>query len=161
MLDPDLKEKAYPSTSSCPHIPDIADRSMMRDAGHQMANYEKVLQKGLKGIREEVEYQMARVDQPYDHYQVQQKKDFYTAVLITIDAAIAYAKRYADLAQEKAAQETDPKRKKELEQIARVCRQVPANPARDWREAVQSVWMLHKFHDLYAFHILLSHTKYI
>ena len=53
-LDADLKEKAYPSTSSCPHIPDIADRSMMRDAGHQMANYEKVLHKGLKGIREEV-----------------------------------------------------------------------------------------------------------
>ena len=142
-LDPDLKEKAYPSTSSCPHIPDIADRSMMRDAGHQMANYEKVLHKGLKGIREEVQYQLDRVDQPYDHYQVQQKKDFYTAVLITIDAAIAYAKRYADLAQEKASKETDPKRKQELEQIAKVCRQVPANPARDWREAVQSVWLLH------------------
>jgi len=47
-LDPDLKEKSIPSTSSCPHIPDIADRSMMRDAGHQMANYEKVLHKGLK-----------------------------------------------------------------------------------------------------------------
>jgi formate C-acetyltransferase len=142
-LDPDLKEKAYPSTSSCPHIPDIADRSMMRDAGHQMANYEKVLHKGLKGIREEVQYQLAQVDQPYDHYQVQQKQDFYKAVLITIDAAIAYAQRYADLAQVKAAQETDPKRKKELEQIANVCRQVPANPARDWREAVQSVWLLH------------------
>jgi formate C-acetyltransferase len=116
---------------------------MMRDAGHQMANYEKVLHKGLKGIREEVQYQLAQVDQPYDHYQVQQKQDFYKAVLITIDAAIAYAQRYADLAQVKAAQETDPKRKKELEQIANVCRQVPANPARDWREAVQSVWLLH------------------
>ena len=142
-VDEELKEKAFPSTSSCPDIPNIAESSMLKDAGHQMANYEKVLHKGLKGIREEVQYQLAQVDRPYDHYQVQQKKDFYTAVLITIDAAIAYANRYADLAQEKAAKETNPKRKKELAQIAEACRQVPANPARNWQEAVQSVWLLH------------------
>jgi len=74
---------------------------------------------------------------------VQEKKDFYKAVLITIDAAIAYAQRYADLAKQKAAGETNPKRKKELERIAEVCAQVPVNPARDWWEAVQSVWMMH------------------
>src|SRR5271157_2998598 len=142
-LDPDLKEKAYPGTSSCPHIPDIADRSMVRDAGHQMANYEKVLHNGLKAIREEVQYQMAQLEQPYAHYNLQEKRDFYQAVLISIDAAIAYAQRYADLAQEKAAKETNPQRKKELAQIAEACRQVPANPARNWREAVQSVWLLH------------------
>ena len=142
-VDAELKEKAYPSTSSCPHIPDIADRSMARDAGHQMANYEKVLHKGLKGIRAEVEYYLAQVDQPYDHYSLQEKRDFYKAVLISIDAAMAYAKRYADLAREIASKEADPKRKKELERIAEVCEQVPANPARDWWEAVQSVWMMH------------------
>ena len=139
----DLKEKAYPSTSSCPHIPDIADRSMMRDAGHQKANYEKVLHKGLRGIRAEVQRQIAQTEQPYAHYSLQEKRDFYRAVLIDIDAAIAYAKRYADVAGETAAKETNPKRKKELERIAAVCEQVPANPARNWWEAVQSVWMLH------------------
>ena len=139
----DVKEKAYPSTSSCPHIPDIADRSMARDAGHQMANYEKVLHKGLKGIREEVAWQMAQLDQPYDHYSLKEKKDFYKAVLISIDAAIAYAKRHADLARLMAAKETNPQRKKELERIAEVCTQVPENPARNWWEAVQSVWLTH------------------
>jgi pyruvate-formate lyase len=117
-LDDDLKEHAFAGTASCPHIPSIADWQMNGDIGHQMANYEKVLHKGLKGIREEVEYYAAQVDQPYDHYQVQQKKDFYKAVLISIDAAIAYAKRYSDLAKEMAAKETNPKRKKELLQIA-------------------------------------------
>ena len=111
--------------------------------GHQMPNHEKVLYKGLKGIRAELEYYLSQVDQPYDHYSLQEKKDFYKAVLITIDAAIAYAKRYADLAREMAAKETKPKRKKELERIAEVCEQVPANPARNWWEAVQSVWMIH------------------
>ena len=142
-VDDELKEKAFPGTSSCPHIPTIADRSMNGDVGHQMANYEKVLHKGLKGIRAEVEYNLAQVDQPYDHYSLQEKRDFYKAVLISIDAAIAYAKRYADLAREMAAKETKPKRKKELERIAEVCEQVPANPARNWWEAVQSVWMIH------------------
>ena len=143
MVDAEVKEKAYPGTASCPHIPDIADRSMARDAGHQMANYEKVLQKGLKGIRAEVEWHMAQLDQPYAHYRLQEKRDFYQAVLISIDAAIAYARRYSDLAREMAARETEPKRKKELELIAAVCERVPANPARNWWEAVQSVWMLH------------------
>jgi formate C-acetyltransferase len=56
---------------------------------------------------------------------------------------MAYARRYADLAREMAAKETNPKRKQELERIAEVCERVPANPARDWWEAVQSVWMVH------------------
>jgi formate C-acetyltransferase len=142
-VDAEVKEKAYPSTSSCPHIPDIADRSMVRDAGHQMANYEKVLHKGLKGLRAEVEWQIAQLDQPYNHYSLKEKRDFYKAVLISIDAAIAYAKRHAELAHSMADKETDPQRKKELERIAEVCTQVPENPARNWWEAVQSVWLLH------------------
>ena len=108
-----------------------------------MANYEKVLHIGLKGIREEVEWYMAQLDQPYMHFGLKEKRDFYKAVLITLDAAMAYAKRYADLAREMAAKEDNPRRKKELERIAEVCEQVPANPARDWWEAVQSVWMIH------------------
>jgi formate C-acetyltransferase len=142
-VDDELKEKAFPSLASCPDIPNNAESSMRGDVGHQMANYEKVLHKGLKGIRAEVEYNLAQVDQIYDHYSVKEKKEFYKAVLISIDAAIAFGKRYADLAREMAAKETNPKRKKELERIAKVCDQVPANPARDWWEAVQSVWMIH------------------
>ena len=142
-VDDELKEKVFPSTSSCPDIPSIADASMAKDAGHQMPNYEKVLHKGLKGVRAEVEYYLSQLDQPYDHYRLQEKKDFYGAVLISIDASIAYARRYADLARAMEAKETNPKRKKELERIGEVCEQVPANPARNWWEAVQSVWMIH------------------
>jgi formate C-acetyltransferase len=141
--DDELKEKAFPSLASCPDIPNNAESSMRGDVGHQMANYEKVLHKGLKGIRAEVEYYLAQVDQPYDHYGLQEKRDFYKSVLISIDAAIAYAKRYADLAREMSIKETNPKRQKELQRIAEVCEQVPANPARNWWEAVQSVWMMH------------------
>jgi pyruvate formate-lyase/glycerol dehydratase family glycyl radical enzyme len=143
IADDEVKEKAFSVTSSCPHIPVIADLSLDKDVGHQMANYEKVLHKGLKGIREEVEWYMAQLDQPYQHFGLQEKRDFYKAVLIALDAAMAYARRYADLAREMAAKEGNPKRKQELEHMAEVCQWVPANPARDWWEALQSVWMIH------------------
>jgi pyruvate-formate lyase len=142
-VDPELKEKAYPLTSSCPHIPNGGGASMWRDAGHQMPNHEKVLFKGLKGIREEVEWYISQLGQSYSHFDLKEKLDFYKAVLITLDAAMAYSKRYADLARAMASNESDPKRKKELDRIAEVCEWVPANPARDWWEAVQSVWMIH------------------
>ena len=142
-LDDELKEKTSQATSSCQHIPNEGAMTILRDVGHQMPNNEKVLLKGLKGIKEEVEWYMAQLDQSYTHFGLQEKRDFYKAVLITLDAAMAYAKRYADLAREMAAKEDNPKRKKELERIAKVCAQVPANPARDWWEAVQSVWMTH------------------
>jgi formate C-acetyltransferase len=141
-FDDELREKADPITSSCPHIPNSANSSIRMEPGQQMPNFEKVLLKGLVGIRQELEWYMRQLDEPYIHYGVQAKKEFYRSVLITLDAAMAYAKRYADLARQMAAKATNPKRKKELERIAEVCDRVPANPARDWWEAVQSVWMI-------------------
>jgi formate C-acetyltransferase len=141
--DAELKEKAYAVTASCPHIPNSSEMSVYADGGQHMCNYEKVLHKGLIGIRAEAEWYKAQLDQPYMHYGIRERLDFYNAVLIVLDAALAYAKRYADLAREKAAEETNPKRKREFERIAEVCDWVPANPARDWWEAVQSVWMIH------------------
>ena len=113
-LDDELKEKTNQATSSCQHIPNEGAMTILRDAGHQMPNNEKVLLKGLKGIKEEVEWYMAQLDQSYTHFGLQEKRDFYKAVLITLDAAMAYAKRYADLAWEMAA-----------------------------KEALQSIWMTH------------------
>jgi pyruvate formate-lyase/glycerol dehydratase family glycyl radical enzyme len=143
IADPEVKEKVFSITSSCPHIPFIADLSLDKDIGHQMANYEKVLHKGLKGIKEEVEWHLAQLNQPYQHFGLREKRNFYTAVLIALDAAMAYPQRYAALVLEMAAKETNPERKQELEHIAKVCKRVPVNPARDWWEALQSVWMIH------------------
>jgi pyruvate formate-lyase/glycerol dehydratase family glycyl radical enzyme len=142
-LDGEVKENAFLVTSSCLHIPNTAGVSMGRDVGHQMPNNEKVLNKGLKGIRKEVEWYMAQLDQPYTRFGLKEKSDFYKAVLITLEAAMAYSQRFSELAREMADKEANPKRKKELDRIAEVCAWVPANPARDWWEALQSVWMIH------------------
>ena len=65
------------------------------------------------------------------------------AMDVSCDAVIVFAERHADLAEERAANETDPQRKAELEKIAEVCRRVPANAPRTFHEAIQMYWFVH------------------
>jgi formate C-acetyltransferase len=62
---------------------------------------------------------------------------------ISCDASIVFAKRHADLAEEKAAAEKDEARRQELLRIAGVCRWVPARAPRDFWEALQMYWFVH------------------
>ncbi len=65
------------------------------------------------------------------------------AMDIACDAAIVFAERHADLAEEMAAAEDDEVRRAELERIAEVCRWVPAHAPRDFWEAIQMYWFVH------------------
>ena len=157
-VDRDILEHTAPGVSSCPHIPIIGDVSMAREAGHMFLNFEKALYKGLKGIKEEVMEKTAELDQPYRGFDRKQRREFYESVLITLNAATEYFQKYAGRAREMAAKEADPKRKTELELIAETCDRVPENPARDWREALQSIWFLFTLswmeHSTFAVHFL-------
>ena len=68
---------------------------------------------------------------------------FWQASVMTCEAAIAYAHRYAKLAREMAEQETSATRKEELLEIARTCEWVPENPARTFQEALQCVHFIY------------------
>ncbi len=136
------KDKGFVSTSPCKHLPAFADCSIRSDPGHLLINYPKVLQKGFLGIREEVEWHMARTRENLT-FRKEERLNFYQACLMSLDAAIAFAKRYADLALDMAKKEKDAARKAELEQIANICERVPAHPATNWWEAVQSLWFTH------------------
>jgi formate C-acetyltransferase len=65
------------------------------------------------------------------------------ACIISCQAVIAYARRYAVLAQEQAHVCEDHVRKAELLKISDVCANVPANPPRNFWESVQSLRFLH------------------
>ncbi len=68
-----------------------------------------------------------------------QSYEFVNAAIVQFEAFNRHAKRYADLADKKAAECQDPKRAKELRQIAEACRQVPSKGARNFREAMQAL----------------------
>jgi len=120
----------------------IAFRSRSKSGlAHAAPNYEKVLKLGINGIRDEIEAKIKRLDltNPDDL----EKKIFYDACLIVCDAIIEFSKRYAEKAKELAQKEENRERRAELEKIAQICNQVPANPARTFHEALQSVWFIY------------------
>ena len=104
-------------------------------------NYEKLLTKGINGIKKEAEEKLNNVIEmvPDDYLE---QCEFLDAVIITLDATIDFARRYAEKAKEMAESEKDEARKRQLEQIAEVCRRVPAEPATTYYEALQSFWFI-------------------
>jgi formate C-acetyltransferase len=105
--------------------------------------YENVLAQGLNGFMETARKGLKRLAAGAGDSDQPEKVWFWESVLITCQALIEFAARYARLAQEMAAFESDPKRKKELEETALVCQQVPANPATTFREALQGIRFAH------------------
>lgn len=65
------------------------------------------------------------------------------ACIISCRAFIRYAERHASLARSQAAKETRGWRKAELLRIAEACERCPAEPPRDFFEAVQCVRLYH------------------
>lgn len=108
--------------------------------GHVSVDYAKVLAKGLNGIIDEAETEMANLDitDPADL----KKMHFLNAVIIANEAVIRFAGRFAAEAEKLAGGEKDAKRKGELKEIARICGKVPGNPAETFGEAIQSFWFI-------------------
>ncbi|MGN0330023.1 MAG: glycyl radical protein [Kineothrix sp.] len=108
--------------------------------GHVTVQYDQVLRLGLKGIRGKAEKEMEECRFGDPDYAT--KMRFLEAVVISCDAVIAYANRYAVLAEEMAGRETDAGRQKELMRISEICRRVPEHPAESFQEACQSFWFI-------------------
>lgn len=108
--------------------------------GSGCANYSMILKKGARGVIEEAEASMRKLSNQTGDYR---KLAFLQGIKIVLEAFISWAHRYADLAEETAATESNPKKKAELLEIAEVCRWVPEHPARNFREAIQSFWFTH------------------
>lgn len=108
--------------------------------GHVTVQYEKVLEVGYEGIIEEAETELAKCSVGDGDYV--KRSHFLEAVIISCKAAITYARRYAELAEEEAGKCGDAQRKAELLQIAENCRRVPAKGASGFYEACQSFWFV-------------------
>jgi len=112
-----------------------------RAAGHTAMDG-KMYHEGLLDIKARIEKRISELDYIYDPEATDKQQEL-EAMAISCDAAILFAERHAALAEEKAAKEQDPQRKKELEKIADVCRWVPAHAPRDLWEAIQMYWFVH------------------
>ncbi len=108
--------------------------------GHITVKYEKVLAIGYEGIIAEAQAELRKCNLGDADYAT--RSHFLEAVIISCQAAILYANRYADLAEKMAAECREATRKGELLQIAANCRKVPAKGATSFYEACQSFWFV-------------------
>ncbi len=112
-----------------------------RAPGHAILD-DKIYRQGFLDFKERIRTRRERLD-PLDDPEYFGKAEELKAMEICLDALILFADRHARGAEKLADAEHDPIRKAELAEIAHVCRHVPANPPRTFREALQSYWFVH------------------
>ncbi|MEK7826780.1 MAG: pyruvate formate lyase family protein, partial [Thermodesulfobacteriota bacterium] len=101
---------------------------------HIAPDYAKLIAVGTEGIAAEAEgYQK-------DAPRGSETWCFYEGVKIIAAGLARFGERYAGLAREMALEEKEPTRKAELETIAEVCQRVPRLGARNFHEALQSLF---------------------
>ena len=101
---------------------------------HFVANHKRILELGTIGIREEIK---AKQKEEPD-----KNSDFYNAALIALKGLEDFAERYASELSRLSEIETNSKRQKELQEMEKICRHVPKNPACTYYQALQSMMFL-------------------
>ena len=108
--------------------------------GHVTVQYDKVLAIGYRGLIQEMEAELDKCNPGDADYCT--KSQFLKAAILSCEAVIRYARRYAELAEKEGAACRDSARKQELLQIAANCARVPEYGASTFHEACQSFWFV-------------------
>lgn len=96
--------------------------------GHFLPDYERMIRLGTAGYRDLLDGKNGPLHE---------------AGRIVCEALEIWSERLAAEADSMAAAERDGDRRAELEEIARICRKVPREPAGSFHEALQSLWLTH------------------
>jgi pyruvate formate-lyase/glycerol dehydratase family glycyl radical enzyme len=107
---------------------------------HFGAFFDPILQGGLISHERRIKEKLAALD-PVDPDDIG-KEPFYKGLLMTIESIRLYAAKFSEKAKDLASEEKDPARRQELLAIADRTAQVPYYPARNFREAIQSIWFI-------------------
>ncbi len=104
--------------------------------GHIVPDYPRLLTKGLRGI-------VAHAESERFAAESDEERAFLESVEIACTGVMEFAGRLAEQCDRDAAAQSDPVRADELRRMAANLRVVPAGPAEDFWQAMQSVWLLH------------------
>ncbi len=108
---------------------------------HSIRGYEKVLRLGFSGLKAEVETALSNLN--LTDPDASQRRANLLGMKMLCESAEMIGKRHAEAARKMAASCDDPEQADEWNRIADICERVPAQPARTFREAVQSLWFAH------------------
>lgn len=103
---------------------------------HTIADYPRLLRVGTSGMADEIRAARDSADAA-DVPRIA----LYDAMLRVLEGLEIYAARLAAVAHDEARREQDPKRRDELDRIARVCERTPRHGARTLHEALNAIWL--------------------
>jgi formate C-acetyltransferase len=101
-----------------------------------------IYEMGLADLKARIVARIERLDYAADP-EASDRAEQLQAMNIACDAAILFAGRHAELAEQMAAETSDATRRGELLEIARICRRVPEHRPETFHEAVQMYWFVH------------------
>jgi len=107
--------------------------------GHFSPSYPKYLRLGLSGLRELAEDKLGEVKQEGTK---PDREAWYEAVILALDGLRVFIGRYRNLASNLADNESDSRRKGELQKISMVSQHLMERPPQTFHEALQAVWFL-------------------
>ena len=109
---------------------------------HICLDFEKLLKKGINGLREEINEKLGELDMTapneYPEFDHIKQWEFLNCCLIELDAVSDLARRYSEEALRIAKEKEEP-RKSELIKLGNMLKKVPDQPAESFYEALQSV----------------------
>lgn len=136
-----LLSRMTPEWHDCYEAGIFTEFMEQRGPGHTCGG-EQVFTTGYLDYKEKIKKTMDALDWMNDP-EASDKMEELKAMDICCDAVIILGERYHEMAVEKAAAETDPKRKAELEQIAKNLEVVPAHKPQTFWQAIQLYWFTH------------------
>jgi formate C-acetyltransferase len=112
-----------------------------RAPGHTVLGY-RMFSTGFIAVKEEIKDAIGKLDFFTDNEALEKLEEL-TAMDIACDAIIMYAERHAYELEKLASGESDPERKRELLNMVRICRKVPASAPATVHEMLQHYWFIH------------------
>jgi trans-4-hydroxy-L-proline dehydratase len=136
-----LLSRMTPEWKECYEAGMFTEFMEQRGPGHTCGG-EQVFTTGYLDYKEKIKKSMDALDWMNDP-EASDKMEELKAMDICCDAVITLGERYHEMAVEKAAKETDSKRKAELEQIAKNLEVIPAHKPQTFWQAIQLYWFTH------------------
>jgi trans-4-hydroxy-L-proline dehydratase len=112
-----------------------------RAPGHTVLG-SKIYSQGMEDLIREVQDARTKLDL-FNDPAAYDKREELRAMEIAASALIMFAERHAEALELLAAGEENQERKEELNQMAKICRKVPAHAPETMHEALQYYWFVH------------------